>query len=356
MGRRRLTDLHLPKRMYQRRGKFYFDNPATKKWEALGEDIAEALAAYGRMIGPTWSGRTLHDLFMRYKTQVSPLPLRKRARTEEGLANEFRTIDRFDRVFGRRTQDGLTARHLYEYIDKRIDERPEFIELKKPAPSAARHDVRFLKKMLGKGIKWGFGTVNAALHLELDPDPENDRDVEQREYDALYAITYDRVQLVMDLASNIAQSRIDVLGIKREHITDEGLWVRRSKTGKLVLIQWTDALKATVERGLAMKPDIPKDYLVRTRAGKPYTTSGFGAIWQRLMAKATSKGRNGEPPVLAKRFKLHDLRAKAAEDLAEIAGEEEAQKLLAHGSLKTTKKNYLNRRKKDKHIIARPAR
>ncbi len=79
-------------------------------------------------------------------------------------------------------------------------------------------------------------------------------------------------------------------------------------------------------------------------------------MWQRLMVKATSPGPNGEPPALARRFKFHDLRAKAAEDLAEEAGEEEAQKLLGHENLRTTRRNYLNRRRKEKPILARPVR
>jgi hypothetical protein len=40
--------------------------------------------------------------------------------------------------------------------------------------------------------------------------------------------------------------------------------------------------------------------------------------------KGDLPGPNGEPPVLARRFKFHDLRAMAAADLAEAVGEEEA--------------------------------
>lgn len=336
MGRHRIKDRHLPKRMYERRGKYYFDSPVTLKWEPLGEDYLAALAAYGRKTGIVKTCRTLSDVFRRYKTEVTPLPLKGRARTKEALDNELRTIDRFDRVFGHMLQDALTQQHLYKYIDGRIDEREEFKDLKKPAPSAGRHDVRFLKKMLVKGIRWGAGTSNAAVNLEMDADPTNERDVTDDQYAAVYALANDRVQIAMDLADNIGQRRGDILAIKpARDFTSEGILVRQGKTQKPLLIEWTDELRATCDRAQALKPDIPKEYLLRNRAGKGYTPRGFGAMWQKVMRKAIRKG------VLAERFKFRDLRRKSATDKAIATSEEEAQQLLAHSDLKTTQKHYI---------------
>jgi len=153
----------------------------------------------GTMAGVSTTCRTLRDVFRRYKTEVTPEPLRGRARPKEAIDNELRTIDRFERVFGDLQQDQLTQQHLYRYIDMRLDERKEFKHLKKKAPSAGRHDVRFLKKMLVKGIKWGAGTVNAVTNLEFDPDPKDMRDVTPQEYDAVYALANERMQIAMEL-------------------------------------------------------------------------------------------------------------------------------------------------------------
>lgn len=344
MGRRRKKDLHLPKRMYERRGKFYFDSPVTGKWEPLGDDIASALAKYGQLIGPVWSGRTLADVLQRYKSQITPLPLRGRARKRDAIDNEIRTLSRFERLFGHMHQDSLTQQHLYTYIDRRIDEREEFRDLKKPAPSAARHDVRFLRKVLAKGIKWGAGTVNAALNLELEPDPKNERDVTEAEFQAVYALANERMRIAMDLAQNIGQRRGDLLKIRREDLTQEGILIHQGKTRAPVLIEWTEALRAIVARAQALKPDIPRDHLLRTRSGTAYTKDGFNAIWQRLMRKATLPGKDGGPPILAARFKFHDLRAKAATEKADRETDEEAQKLLGHREVKTTR-GYIRHKK-----------
>ena len=40
-----------------------------------------------------------------------------------------------------------------------------------------------------------------------------------------------------------------------------------------------------------------------TRKGDPYTTSGFAAMWGKLMREAVAKG------VIERRFTFHDLRA-----------------------------------------------
>jgi integrase len=39
------------------------------------------------------------------------------------------------------------------------------------------------------------------------------------------------------------------------------------------------------------------------RQGNPYTSSGFAAMWGKLMREATAKG------IVARRFTFHDLRA-----------------------------------------------
>jgi integrase len=343
MGRRRRKDTHLPKRMYERRGKYYFDSPATKKWEPLGDDYALALAAYGRLAGPLWTGRVLHDVFTRYKTEITAT-----IKDEEARTHELRTIDRFDKLFGHMHQDSLTQRHLYKYMDERLDERAEVKHLKRKAPSAARHDVRFLKKVLTKGIKWSAGTVNPVLALEFDPEPKNERDVTDEEFAAVYAMTNERMQVAMDLASNIGQRRGDLLKIRpADDFTDEGILIRQGKTKAAVLVEWTPTLRATVERAMAMKPDIPRDYLLRSRTGRPYSKNGFKSIWRKLIQRAVAKG------VIAQSFKFHDLRGKAATDKAMLETDEDAQKLLGHADVKTTRRNYIRRKKA---VRARPVR
>jgi integrase len=327
--------------MYERRGRFYFASPVTGKWEPLGSDLATAMAAYARICGQGRKvGSTLSEVLRRYKTEITPLPLRGRPRTQDALDHEIRTIDRFDRLFGHMAQDELKQVHLYQYIDRRKDERKELAGTNRPAPSAARHDIRFLRKVLAKGIRWGAGETNAALNLELDPDPKNTRDVTAREYAAVYAMANVRLQIAMDLASNIGQRRGDLLSIRLQDLTEEGIIVRQGKTGGTpVLVEWTPTLRATIDRALALPPNIPKEFVLRRRDGCPYTPHGFGTMWQKLMRKAVKRG------VIQARFKFHDLRALAATEKALAETDEAAQQLLGHADVRTTRENYIRRRK-----------
>jgi Phage integrase family len=343
------------------RGKFYFDQPqpvdesakaaAEKagetykrkyKWLPLGDDYIVALAEYGKLVRPNWVGRTLHDIFTRYKTDITPLPLKGRTRTQEAIDNELRTIDRFDKVFGKLHQDSLTQPMLYTYIDKRIDERDEFKELKKPAPSAARHDVRFLKKVLSKGIKWGAGTTNAVINLEFEPDPVDARDVTADEFDIVYARANARVQIVMDIADITGLRRKDILKIQIDRdIRADGIHITQGKTLKPIIVEWTPGLRAVVDRALALKPDIPKVFLIRTLNGKPCTPRSFGTMWQKLLRKLTRPGRDGAAPILADRFKFKNLRRKAATDKAKATSIKEASEMLDHANESTTRKHYI---------------
>jgi integrase len=90
---------------------------------------------------------------------------------------------------------------------------------------------------------------------------------------------------------------------------------------------------------LALPPHIPKDFLLRTRHGRPCTPTGFSAIWQRLMRRAVAHG------VIATRFKFHDLRAMAATEKAEASTDEAAQQLLGHADVRTTRRIYIRRKK-----------
>jgi integrase len=307
--------------MYQRRGAFYFFHPATNKWMPLGKDIAAALAQYGNLIGGQWSGQTLGDVIDRYKTQV--LPLKRSAQTRKDQAKQ---LDKLKAVFGSMHPDSITAQHCYKYTDART-----------AAPVAARHEIALLGHVFAKAIRWGVATVNPVRTLERTKKSKRTRYVTDAEFSAVYVLASDRMQIAMDLALDTGQRRGDLVALTRAQLTEEGIAFRQGKTGAGVLVEWTEQLRATVERAKALKPQVPGEYLLRKRNGKQYTARGFSAIWQRLMDKALAPGKEGAPPALAERFTFHDLRAKCASDKTSLEG---AAALLGHASSTTTKTNY----------------
>jgi integrase len=321
MGRRRKQDTHLPKRMYMRRGAYYFCHPESNQWQPLGKDIGAAFAEYGKLVGGQWSGRNLGDVIDRYRTEV--LPLKRSAKTR---ADQAKQLQRLKGVFGDMPADKISAQHCYRYLDGRANH-----------PVAARHEVSLLGHVFAKAIRWGAATVNPVRTLERTRKGKRTRYVTDAEYDAVYAMANVRMRIAMDLALLTGQRRGDLLTLTRAQLTDEGIVFNQSKTGAGVLVEWTDELRKITDRAKALKPQVPGEYLLRKRNGRPYTAWGFSAIWQRLMDKATKPAKNGEAPALGERFTFHDLRAKCASDKE---GLEDAAVLLGHASSQTTKSVY----------------
>lgn len=83
---------------------------------------------------------------------------------------------------------------------------------------------------------------------------------------------------------------------------------------------------------------MPGHYLLRTRAGEPYSASSYSANRQRLTARVTRPGKNGAPPILANRFTFCAVRAKSSSDSVTVR---EAQERLGHTSEATTRRVYM---------------
>jgi integrase len=166
----------------------------------------------------------------------------------------------------------------------------KYLDSRAKHPVAARHEISLLGHVFATAIRWGAATVNPVRTLERTPKGKRTRYVTDAEYDAVHALANERMRIAMDLALLTGQRRADLLALTRTQLTDGGIVFRQSKTGVGVLVEWTDELRRITDRAKALKPQVPGEYLLRKRNGRPYTAWGFSAIWQRLMDKATAPG------------------------------------------------------------------
>lgn len=318
MGRKRRLDKHLPQRVYLVHGGYWF-RPKDGKPVNLGRDLATALTKYATLIDGQWGGRTLGDVIDRYRTEV--LPLKRSATTR---ADQWRQLDRLKLAFGAMLPDNVTAKHCYAYQDGRRGEAGQRV------PTTARHEVSLLGHVFAKAIRWGVATSNPARGLNLGPRSPKRAQVTLDQVEQVKKLASERMRLAIDLAVCTGQRRGDLLALKRDQLSDQGITFRQSKTGAGVLIEWSQDLHAIVARAKAMPPQLPGEYLLRKRNGRPYTEDGFSAIWQRLMVKYAEAG--------GVRFSFHDLRSVSADG---AATPEEARDRLGHASVETTKRHYL---------------
>ncbi|MDB6009646.1 MAG: integrase family protein [Gammaproteobacteria bacterium] len=104
-----------------------------------------------------------------------------------------------------------------------------------------------------------------------------------------------------------------------------------SKTSKRLAIEVTPELEAVLDQCWQLKGGghAGSEYIVPTRNGKPYTSEGFRACWQRVRIKWERSG--GRP------LHFHDIRALAATKCPTL---EMAQQLLGHSNPAMTRRVY----------------
>jgi integrase len=194
--------------------------------------------------------------------------------------------------------------------------------------------------------RWFVLKTNILRDVERPQSKPRDRLILDHEFAACRSCAPERVQMAMMLALLTGQRQGDIINFKwsdiREAMVDDPdrpghqkkifeLHIYQSKTGKRLAIEAEPALEAVLDQCWLLKGGGRDSglYIVPTRTGKPYTSEGFRACWQRVIKRYM--GRGGE------NFHFHDIRALAATKCKTL---EEAQALLGHTTSAMTRRVY----------------
>jgi integrase len=179
--------------------------------------------------------------------------------------------------------------------------------------------------------RWYWIERNVLKDVRRNPSQPRSRYVTDAEFEACKAIAPLRVRLAMDLALLTGQRQGDIITMTWAQVQDIGIVVEQAKTGKKLAIEITPALEAVLDKCWMIKGggNEGSDHVLPTRTGKPYTSEGFRACWQRTINAYVRSG--------GKRFTFHDLRAKSASDSETI---DAAYQRLGHTSMSMTRRAY----------------
>lgn len=313
MARPRKKDRHLPPCVYQRHGAYWYVKGG--KWTRLGGNLREALEAYaGIACDPGGGMPALIDKVLGViKGKVSPGTYRQYAGAAKHLKSrlaEFRPHE-------------VQSRHVAA-IKLDMD----------TTPNTANRCVSFLRVVFGYALEWQLVASNPCVGIRRFDENKRGRYISDAEFLAVYAKAGPRLQIIMDLLYMTGQRVSDVLRIRRADLKPEGIEFTpektRRKTGKKLIVQWTPALQAVVDRAKAMNGGIVSLTLLRNRKGKAPDYSSVALQWREACEAAGVED-----------FQMRDLRAKSLTD-AERQGLNPTG-LAAHASPAMTQR-YIRRR------------
>ena len=323
MGRVRKHDKHLPRRVYHR-GKSYYFVDRSGRWHLLGHNVPEMYRAYAEMLEER-PLTTMGELFDRYLVEVVPA---KSERTQRD--------NRYEMQFLR-----AALRHMVPSEFRPRDGYAYYNERKKKSLKRALAEMALLSHVFTKAIEWGVVDKNPCREIRKERPKPRRRYVTEAEYAAAYKAMPVMVQCAMDLAVLTALRPGDLLGLTRANLTDDGVEIETRKTGKRILIEWSEALRNAVRRALAEAPQF-RQPIICTKQGNAYTVDGFNTIFYRHMTALVKKEDGG----LKERFQFRDLRAKSAsDDTAEAAS-----KRLGHANSQITARVYRRKAERAKPL------
>lgn len=336
MGRKRSRFHHLPPRMVARvRGKvtyYYYDQrPKTPGEVSLGKVYADAVRKWAELESTEHAVPeiiTLRHAAERYQKQV--IPTKKERTQADNLREIAKLLQFFDNPPAPLAR--IKPLHVSQYMDWRTKHGTT-------ALIRANREVALLSHIWNKARTWGY--TDAGNPCEgIERNKETGRKVYVE--DDLLALVYDKADQplrdAIDLAYLSGQRVADTRKFDDTDIRDGWLHVQQGKTDERRRIAVQGDLAAVIDR-IRKRKRACEVYHTRLIVGEDGRPLGKDALRYRF---DKTRELAGVPKAA---FQFRDLRAKAATDKAESAGDiRQAQKQLGHGSVTTTERYVRNRR------------
>lgn len=309
----RRKDPTLPPRVTRKHGAYYYLKPTARddgssgvKWISLGKTEAKMYQALAD-IKAECQGK-MATLLDRYRKDVLA---HKAPRT---IKLQTPQLEKLKKVFGHMQPDQIRPKHIGKLHD-----------LQRATPYQANRELALISHVMKYAVRWGYLDINPCREIQRHPEHARTRYVSHKEFSDTRQLAPQWIQRLMDLAYITGQRRIDLLKIKRADFSKEGLLIKQSKTGTILLLEWSPSLRACVSAALDDQAT-PSTWLICDTKGQPRKDAAFTTAWSRLMNKCIKEG------VLTEKFQFRDLRAKAASD---SSGEQ-----LGHRSSRILEKHY----------------
>lgn len=190
-----------------------------------------------------------------------------------------------------------------------------------PHKAMANRYYAVLDNSFAFGISRGRMTYNPCQDVTKNAQRAREREPLPWEVECLRTLAGARLGLLMDFEEITGWRVSDILRLKRDRLTADGVRVRQKKKGKRQLWEWTAELRRIVTEAAALPgaTPFPASPVFPTRRGGHVAYGTFNTQWQELKRKVNRLLAACEVPLEIQDLHFHDLRSKAHDD-AEDAG------------------------------------
>lgn len=347
IGRRKKPS-HLPARVYEKHGSWWFVDQQ-RKWHKLCRIDEGITRLYERLADFTRAGDQLRSSTGTMPALIDDWIMTKLSAYSPKTKGQYVRMAAFiKQEFGPQWMiEDVRPADVARFLDKHFSGK---------ANTSNKYKALF-SLIFAHAIRKGLRDRNPAREVEGAKEKKRDRYITDAELDAIRAaalvdnhgrpaVSGRALVCLVDLAYQTAQRFGDLLALNWQDVTDEGIYFHPSKTvnssGVRLLIEMTPDLRTTLEgakRG-KIKAIGP---VICTSTGGRYTYIGAQSAWRRAVARAREEyeklcsetGAQPEPRFL-KGMHFHDLRAKALTDKRRLEGADAAQALAGHTTAQMT--------------------
>ena len=319
--------------------------PKLGEGKTLAQAEEQAYKTWQDRIYKTTTPMTMGQLFDRYQAEVIP------EKAEQTQTYNLKSMNRVRKIIDSKMPIVAFKTHMaFQYRDN---------VHKKIGAKSANSDIELLSHMFTKCYEWGvpLGEHPIKQKVQKITIPPRERYVEDWEVDCLMSVANPMLKVYIPLKLATGKDKSMLLRLKLDDLTEQGVrFNKRVKTakkgGKGSLMPYLvdgepTGLEELINNILEWRKKhlkVGSVYLFPTRHGQPYlkengTTAAFNTRWQEAMKKAL------KTTDLTERFTEHDLCAKTASDVEELA---HAAQLRQHTNPATTEKIY---RRKPKVVV-----
>ena len=324
----------------QKSGKvyYYFDTGAKPRKEIpLGSDYREAVKKWLELsaMPAELASENFADLADRYEAEVLPLKAKSTQATQRG---DMKKLREFFCNPSPAPLNAIKPKHIYQML-----------QWAKDTPTTANRLKRLFSHMFNTARAWGWTECeNPCTGIEGHSLGKRGIYISDLVYRSVYEYGNAPLRDAMDLAYLTGQRPGDVLSLTTENIIDGHLLIKQSKTSAPLRFVIEGALNDLLERIAHRKSSckVSVASLLVNQQGRRMSKQMLRVAFEAARNAAAVGSEQAGNAVLAadiRAFWFYDLRAKAADDVADERGELAASKQLGHTSVQTTKRHYLRR-------------